>query len=1342
MRRNFFLALNVLLAILIVNVSAAPFSPLWASSVNATSLTYQGRIIRSDGTALQNPNVSFMFQITDPAGLCVVYQEQVNGVNMANSNGVFDIPIGNGAIQYVSVGAFVTDVFNNAVSHRCGVCSLGAGNIYTCSPSGASPYAPAFNDARRLRVSFYDGGGWKLVTPDNIIRSVPYAAFATSAYKLGENTAQDFVLKNDINTDGTSSQSCLGPNKFLTWDASTFKFSCGTATPGSSGLSAVTSSNSDIGVTDSTTAPVLTLNSGTGAHQVPKLDGAGRMPISTLPAFTGDVTTTAGTVNTTIAGLKGTALTITSLTAGNFLKYNGTAWVNVTPSLADISDASSVIKSSQMPASCSAGQTLTFSSPSSSWICSDIVVSAANFGSQAQGSFLAGPTSGAGAPMFRGIESSDLPTSITNSLWAENSGNVHRATGNVGIGITNPQSALDVQSANVSSPVVNINSTGTGDKILMYIKDNEQTVFQVSNGPLYQQVGVNGSPAVHDDSRSNMTIRDTSPLAAGIGGGITLGGTYKADGSTTYWAGIGTVKDNATDGNYAGSLVFHTRASGPPTERMRIASSGKVGIGTANPTEQLEVAGKVKGTELCIGTDCRNVWPSGGGGGGVSSVSSANTDINIVNSATTPTLTLNSGTGANQIVKLNVSARLPTSTMPALTGDVTTAAGSVATTLAAIKGTALTVTSLTSGNYLKYNGTAWVNVMPAVADLSDANTLIKSSQMPANCTAGKTLTFSSPSNTWLCSDIVVTAGNFGSQAQGAFLAGPTSGSGTPSFRNIASSDLPASIISGLWTESSGNIYRSTGSAGIGTTTPTEKLEVSGPNYTAIKVSSGGLGNSAINLSPVSGNSYLIHATGSGDSTGAGNLYFKDTTANEVRMIINSSGHVGIGNLNPVEGLQVGTHSTTSNTVVIARSLHQGAMRLASDAAANYIQSGLTMATGSSKDLRFSPYNTATPYMTIQGSTGNVGIGSAAPNTLLEVAKNQDATTAINLKNQSTGTAASSQILLQSDITGFAASTYGSNFTSTRQWDRPNGVSLVTNNNVATTGMALAARSASGMISFHTGGDQERVRIDSSGQLMIGNTLQTQAPGLRIQDNDDANSHFEIVDRGSTQTVIRKITSTGIPLLDLSPIASDGTSMSQIRLFRETNTTGTKNLIILKGDGTGVGDSRISVGDHSYFNISGGNVGIGTNAPSHKLHVNGTALATAWNTTSDARLKTDIRPMKDPLQKILQLRGVEFTWRKDVAQPTPHDKPQDFGVIAQEVEKVFPAAVSSPTNGYKSVEYAKLIAPVIEAIKDLYHGYLAQNASIERIERENTELKQKNKELEDRLLKLEQAIQAK
>ena len=68
------------------------------------------------------------------------------------------------------------------------------------------------------------------------------------------------------------------------------------------------------------------------------------------------------------------------------------------------------------------------------------------------------------------------------------------------------------------------------------------------------------------------------------------------------------------------------------------------------------------------------------------------------------------------------------------------------------------------------------------------------------------------------------------------------------------------------------------------------------------------------------------------------------------------------------------------------------------------------------------------------------------------------------------------------------------------------------------------------------------------------------------------------------------------------------------------------------------------------------------------------------------------------EKLSQLRGVTWEWREDA--PEDARKQPGMGVIAQEVEKVFPELVTTDEQGLKKVEYEGLIAPLIEAVKEL------------------------------------------
>lgn len=83
-------------------------------------------------------------------------------------------------------------------------------------------------------------------------------------------------------------------------------------------------------------------------------------------------------------------------------------------------------------------------------------------------------------------------------------------------------------------------------------------------------------------------------------------------------------------------------------------------------------------------------------------------------------------------------------------------------------------------------------------------------------------------------------------------------------------------------------------------------------------------------------------------------------------------------------------------------------------------------------------------------------------------------------------------------------------------------------------------------------------------------------------------------------------------------------------------------------------------------------------------------------TSDAWKKTQITPLNSSLQKLLRLRGYSFAW-KDTGV-------RDIGLIAQEVEMVFPELIGTGVwadgSTYKTVKYGNLIAPVIWAITEL------------------------------------------
>jgi len=156
------------------------------------------------------------------------------------------------------------------------------------------------------------------------------------------------------------------------------------------------------------------------------------------------------------------------------------------------------------------------------------------------------------------------------------------------------------------------------------------------------------------------------------------------------------------------------------------------------------------------------------------------------------------------------------------------------------------------------------------------------------------------------------------------------------------------------------------------------------------------------------------------------------------------------------------------------------------------------------------------------------------------------------------------------------------------------------------------------------------------------------------------------------------------------------------------TSGSSNILIGNSLAkvTNTSSQQLDIGDAIFATLSNGYVGIGTGttAPTTALQVNGITQGSGFVTTSDARIKTDITPIKNGLAGILALRGVTYAYRppaereigKDLRLPLGQ---RQMGVIAQNVEQVFPEAVESmEATGIKTVNYNALIAPMIEAIK--------------------------------------------
>jgi hypothetical protein len=111
-------------------------------------------------------------------------------------------------------------------------------------------------------------------------------------------------------------------------------------------------------------------------------------------------------------------------------------------------------------------------------------------------------------------------------------------------------------------------------------------------------------------------------------------------------------------------------------------------------------------------------------------------------------------------------------------------------------------------------------------------------------------------------------------------------------------------------------------------------------------------------------------------------------------------------------------------------------------------------------------------------------------------------------------------------------------------------------------------------------------------------------------------------------------------------------------------------------------------------VGSGNVIIGSTSDNgYKLQVTGSIYATgSIVANSDLTLKKNIAIINNPIDKLMELNGYSYQWKSN-------DEHQ-YGVIAQEVEKILPYAVSTGDDGIKGVSYNQIIPVLIEAIKEL------------------------------------------
>ena len=134
------------------------------------------------------------------------------------------------------------------------------------------------------------------------------------------------------------------------------------------------------------------------------------------------------------------------------------------------------------------------------------------------------------------------------------------------------------------------------------------------------------------------------------------------------------------------------------------------------------------------------------------------------------------------------------------------------------------------------------------------------------------------------------------------------------------------------------------------------------------------------------------------------------------------------------------------------------------------------------------------------------------------------------------------------------------------------------------------------------------------------------------------------------------------------------------------------------------------------------VGLGASSPTYRLQLPitnsnaGKGYAYSWVDASASKFKMNIKTLENSLDKVMQLRGVEYDVRPEFGGG------HDVGLIAEEVDQVVPEVVAKDGNDYHGIAYQRLVALLIEATKEQQETITSQAEKIAQLEKDMAEIK--------------------
>ena len=353
------------------------------------------------------------------------------------------------------------------------------------------------------------------------------------------------------------------------------------------------------------------------------------------------------------------------------------------------------------------------------------------------------------------------------------------------------------------------------------------------------------------------------------------------------------------------------------------------------------------------------------------------------------------------------------------------------------------------------------------------------------------------------------------------------------------------------------------------------------------------------------------------------------------------------------------------------------------------------------------------------AAGNFGIGTTSPGVLLDVSAAQAPIIRLN-NTTAAGTAGNAAYSILNCPSNNSGAFFRAHLATA-----DNGLNY-------DWGIGNFGTSTKDVLAFYSGGLTERMRITAAGNVGIGTT----SPGAKISVSGGS-STFAHINGGNSNTdpIFASVNNTTVASADYGWLWFNNATNGNLDLYRRAGSTTNTHVAsfvrasgnMLLGTSTGLGegarldiitgDGEADVTTWRYNNAAAGKYwrwAIDSNSRIYLLNQGAAGVylddgSTAWAAYSDERAKTDLKPIEDSVNKVCQLRAVTGRFKKD-----------DEGVsrsflIAQDVKKVFPEAVSDINPDELGVRYTDVIPLLVAAVKELKAENDALKARIEALE---------------------------